>query len=413
MKEVDKKSREIFIQEEKLDKKLKNIFEEEIEVPKQFTKAIKKTMQVQPNIKKKAKYRKWLNVAAVLLVLVLLGMTTPTIYAQIKWNVEYKEFVNRPIEYGSASIKKAMEEGNEKNIEMDYIYHDNIGVRLDSLFITDDFFSMKVDFVFPKETPINTDTFTYGYAIYDEQKNVYGVYEGALGEIMNQNYWKKLYKEEKMDYNPKDIFSSRPLADNLTGATVTTSKEGNLIAQVTMQTPREFPKSKKLYIRIFNIGYTMAEYEKKKDSYEMTIEEKFKLTQAEWKLEVQVPESFYQRETVNLKLAKEIEGFELKKLKVTETGTNIIFKMDGFLDLVMSGMGMPQEEFEQKMKEAIYIIDENGKRYGYLQNSNGTYLDNSYKAKFDITKNDLNQKFYLYVKIKGIEFCSELIEDKK
>ena len=340
----------------------------------------------------------------------LLGTATPNIYAQIKWNIEYKEFENRPIEYGSASIKKAIEEGNEKNIEMDYIYHDNIGVRLDSLFMTDDFFSMNVDFIFPKETPINTDTFTYGYAIYDEQKNVYGIYEGALGEIMNQNYWKKLYKEEGIEYNPKDMFPSRPLADNLTGAMVTTSKEGNVIAQVTMQTPREFPKSKKLYIRIFNIGYTMTEYEQKENRYEIVMEEKFKLTQAEWKLEVEVPESFYQRQTVTLKLAKDIQGFELKKLNVTETGTNIIFKMDGFLDLVMAGMGMPQEEFEQKMEETIYIVDENGKRYGYLQNSNGTYFDNSYKAKFDITKNDLNQRFYLCVKINGVESCSELVK---
>ncbi|MCI8759733.1 MAG: hypothetical protein HFJ34_01175 [Clostridia bacterium] len=393
-----------------LDKKLRSIFEEEREVPKQFSKAIKETMQEQQKIKNKGKYKKWLNVAAVLLIVVLLGTATTNIYAQIKWNIEYKEFENRPIEYGSASIKKAIEEGNEKNIEMDYIYHDNIGVRLDSLFMTDDFFSMNVDFIFPKETPINTDTFTYGYAIYDEQKNVYGIYEGALGEIMNQNYWKKLYKEEGIEYNPKDMFPSRPLADNLTGAMVTTSKEGNVIAQVTMQTPREFPKSKKLYIRIFNIGYTMTEYEQKENRYEIVMEEKFKLTQAEWKLEVEVPESFYQRQTVTLKLAKDIQGFELKKLNVTETGTNIIFKMDGFLDLVMAGMGMPQEEFEQKMEETIYIVDENGKRYGYLQNSNGTYFDNSYKAKFDITKNDLNQRFYLCVKINGVESCSELVK---
>ena len=62
------------------------------------------------------------------------------------------------------------------------------------------------------------------------------------------------------------------------------------------------------------------------------------------------------------------------------------------------------------MEEAIYIVDENGKRYGYLQNSNGTYFDNSYKAKFDITKNDLNQRFYLCVKINGIESCSELVK---
>ena len=61
------------------------------------------------------------------------------------------------------------------------------------------------------------------------------------------------------------------------------------------------------------------------------------------------------------------------------------------------------------MADAIYIMDEEGKRYGYLQNSNGTYLDNSYKAKFDITIDDLDKKFYLHVKVNGKDYRSELI----
>ena len=292
---------------------------------------------------------------------------------------------------------------------MEYVYHDKIGVKLEALLITDDFFSMNVNFVFPKETTINTDTFTYGYAIYDEEKNVYGVYEGGLSDLMHQGYWKKLYKEVGINYNPKDLFQSRPLADNLTGTTVITSKEGNMIAQTTMQTPREFPKSKKLFIRIFNIGYIMEEYEQQEEGMVLAMEEKFKITDAEWKLEVEVPEDFYQRKTDTFKLAEEIPGFEIQKFKVTKTGSNIIFKMDGFLDLVMSGMNRKQEEFEGEMADAIYIMDEEGKRYGYLQNSNGTYLDNSYKAKFDITIDDLDKKFYLHVKVNGKDYRSELI----
>lgn len=394
---------------DQLDKKLRTILGEEKIVPEGFSKAIQEAMQRQKEDKSQKEYQKWLKVAAVLMVVALLGMATPNIYAQIKWHIEYQEFENRPVEYGSASIQKAIEEGNEKNIEMEYVYHDNIGVKLETLLITDDFFSMNVNFVFPKETPINTDTFTYGYAVYDEGKNVYGVYEGGLSDLMHQDYWKKLYKEVGIDYNPKDLFPSRPLADQLTGATVITSKEGNMIAQTTMQTPREFPKSKKLFIRIFNIGYIMTEYEQQEEGMVLAMEEKFKITEAEWKLEVDVPEDFYQRKTDTFKLAEEIPGFEIQKFKVTKTGSNIIFKMDGFLDLVMSGMNRKQEEFEQEMADAIYITDEEGKRYGYLQNSNGTYLDNSYKAKFDITEDDLDKKFYLHVKVNGKDYRSELM----
>lgn len=391
------------------DEKLKNIFTEEKEIPEQFSKMIQKVMTGEKKTKNKILHNKWLNIAAVLLVIVLLGVATPNIYAQIKWNIEYKEFENRPVEYGSASIKQAMEDGYEKNIEMEYVYHDNIGIRLDALMITDDFYSMNVDFVFPKEMAINTDTFTYGYAVYDEDKNVYGVYEGGLAQLGTiPQYWKKLYQEENISYNPKDVFPSRPLADELTGAMVVTSKEGNIIAKTTMKTPREFPKSKKLYVRIFNIGYTMFEYNE--ENPELSLSEQFKLTDAEWKLEVEVPNSFYQRESILLKLAEDVEGFELKKLNITETGTSIIFKMDGFMDLIMSGMGMSKEEFEQKMDHAIYMTDETGKRYSYLNNSNGTYFDNTYKAKFDITKNDFTKKFYLHFTINGIEHKVELIQ---
>lgn len=392
---------------DKLDKKLKDVFTEENKIPEQFTRAIQKAMQSEKTQKTRIQYVKWTKVAAVLLVVILLGATTPKIYAQIKWNIEYKEFENRPVEYGLASIKQAMQEGYEKNIDMAYVYHDNMGVRLDSLMITDEFFSMNVDFAFPKDMPINTESFSYGYAVYDEDKNVYGVYEGGLGQIGKPSqYWKKFYKEEKITYNPKDVFANQ-IADSMVGARVVTSKEGNIIAQTSMTTPNAFPKSKKLYIRIFNIGYTMFEYNK--DNPDMSLSEQFKLTEAEWKLEIEVPQSFYQRESISLTLAEEVEGFELKKLNVTETGTNIIFKMDGFIDLVMAGKDMNSQEFEQKMDKAIYITDETGKRYSYLNSDNGTYLEGTYKAKFDINKNDLKKKFYLHFTVNGVEHKIELV----
>lgn len=394
---------------DKFEQELKNIFTEEKKVPEQFSRAIQKAMTSQKKTKNKRTTFKWVNVAAALVIAVLFGVATPNIYAQIKWNIEYKEFENRPVEYGSASIKKAIKDGYEKNIDMEYVYHDNIGVRLDSLMITDEFFSMNVDFIFPKETEINTESFSYGYAVYDENKNVYGVFEGGLGKSGEiSQYWKKFYKEENIDYNSKAVFAPQ-IADSMVGARVVTSKDKNIIAQTSLTTPSEFPKSKKLYIRIFNIGYTMFDYNE--ENPELWLSENFKLTEAEWKLEVEVPESFYQRQNISLKLAEEIDGFELKKLSVTETGTSIIFKMDGFLDLVMSGKDMDSKEFHQKMDEAIYISDETGKRYSYLNNDNGTYRDRTYRAKFDINKSDLNKKFYLHFTINGEEHKIELVEN--
>lgn len=390
---------------ENLDKELRNIFTKEENVPEQLTKTIQKTMSQKEKPKNKIIYYTIRNVVVAMAVITLLGVATPSIYAQIKWNIEYKEFENRPVEYGMASINQAIEQGYEKNIDMEYVYHDNIGVKLDTLMITDEFFSMNVDFVFPKETKINTETFSYGYAVYDENKNVYGVLDVIsnldVKEMAKGNgYWKKLYTEENIPYNKKEIFP-RTISDSTQGATVITSKEGNIIAKTSMTTPKEFPRSKKLYIRIFNIGYTMNQ---------LSISERFELTDAEWKLEVEVPENFYQRESVELKLAEDVDGFELKKLTVTETGTSIIFKMDGFIDMVMSGRDMEKEEFEQKMDEALYITNEEGKRYRYTENDNGTYMNGTYKAKFDLNKSDLNQKLYLHFKMNGKQYKIELTQ---
>lgn len=396
---------------DKLDEELKKIFTEERSVPEQFSKKIQKTMESEKEQKPCLKSLKWINALAILLVVILLGVSAPNIYAQIKWNIEYKEFENRPIEYGSASIKQAIADGYEKNIDMEYVYHDEIGVRLDSLMITDEFFSMNIDFVFSKDTPINTESFSYGYMVYDENKNVYGLFEGGISsfeDTIKGKYWKEFCREEKIPYDEKDVFLKQ-IADSTVGATVITSKEGNIVAQARMTTSIEFPRSKKLYIRIFNIGYTMFEYNQENPN--MSLSEQFKLTEAEWKLEVEVPESFYKRESVELKLAEEVEGLELKKLNVTETGTNIIFKLDGFLDLVMAGKDMDSQEFHQKMDDAIYITDEMGKRYSYLNSDNGTYREGTYKAKFDINKSDLNKKFYLHFMIEGKENKVELVEN--
>ncbi len=396
---------------ENLDKELKNIFTKEENVPEQLTKTIQKTMNKKEKLKNKNIYYTIRNVAVAMVVVTLLGLATPNIYAQIKWNIEYKEFENRPVEYGMASIKQAMENGYEKNIDMEYVYHDNIGIKLSSIMITDDFFSMDVDFIFPKETIINTETFSYGYAVYDESKNVYGVREGEVFDLekitKGKGYWKKLYREENIKYDKKANFPNA-IGEFPGVSTVTTSKEGKIITNLSMSTPKKFPKSKKLYIRIFDIGYTMNQYDE--ENPKLSVSERFNLTDVEWKLEIEVPQDFYKRESIELKLAENVDGFELEKLTVTETGTNIIFKMDGFIDLVMSGKDMEKDEFEKKMDDALYITNEEGKRYSYTKNENGTYMNGTYKAKFDLNKSDLNQKLYLNFKMNDKQYKIELLQ---
>ena len=189
------------------------------------------------------KKKKILSIAAVLLVVVIVGAMAPNIYANIKWNIEFKEYQNRKVDYGLASINTAVDE-YETNIDMDYIYQDEIGVKLEGMLITDDFFKMNIGIKLPEEMEVETDTFSYGYAVYDENNNIYGVFERLkMGKESALTYWKKLYKELGVKYDKKDVFSIQ-YQDSCQGASVTTSEKGYLSTTASMTSNRGFPKSK-------------------------------------------------------------------------------------------------------------------------------------------------------------------------
>lgn len=395
---------------DEFDKKIKKVLTQNINIPNSYIDSINTAFIEKKKNRKVLKNLKPVNIIAVLLIIVLLVVTTPNIYADIKWNIEYKEFENRKVEYGSATVKDAVDMGYKENIEMEYIYHDNIGIKLSSLMITDDYFSMDIDFKINKDIDINTETFNYGFAVYDENKNVYGVYEPFdFTSNKESNYWKKLYKQENIEYNKKDVFAVE-LSDSKQGANVIKSIDKNLVTKCSMTSVEGFPKSKKLYIRIFDLNYTMYYLDENKN--QITQSEKFQISDSEWCLEVQVPEKFYQRETINLSLSQNVDGFQLTKLVVTDTGTTIVAKMDGFIDIIMNGKDITSEEFEKNINETINISNEEGKVYSLYRDNFGTYKEGKFKANFEINKNDLNKKLYLNLKINGKQYKIELIQNK-
>lgn len=351
------------------------------------------------------KKRKMLNIAVVIVIILLLGAMTPSIYANIKWNIEYKEYQNRKVDYGIASINMAIDE-YEANINMDYVYQDGVGVKLNSLMITNDYFQMAIDVRFPEELPINTDTFSYGFAVYDENNNIYGILEKfKMGEKRNFTYWKKIYKDLNIKYNKNDVFSMQ-YQDSCGGASVTTSEKGHIIASSNMTSSKGFPKSRKIYIRIFDMGYSLYEYDE--EAGKILAAEDINISDAEWILEVEVPEEFYQRETVRLKISEEIEGFELTKAEVTETGILLKAKLEGMLDIIAAGREQTVKEFDDAVHNAIHIEDEEGNKY-YDYNLGTTGNGEEIKMKYDINKKDIEQKtYYLCITVREKSYRVQL-----
>lgn len=60
---------------------------------------------------------------------------------------------------------------------MDYIVQDGIGIKIDSLLLTDDYVDANVTFKFDENVNVDSDKFSFGCAIYAENKNIYGIYK--------------------------------------------------------------------------------------------------------------------------------------------------------------------------------------------------------------------------------------------
>ena len=350
------------------------------------------------------KKRKILNIAAILLIVIMLGALTPSIYAKIQWNIEYQEYENRPINYGSATINEAIQE-YEKNIQMDYIYKNDIGIKIDSLILTNDYFKINVNFRLPENIELNTQTFRYGFAIYDENNNIYGIQERMLfKDKKDVPYWEKLYKELGINYNKKDVFAVE--LNDSSGMGVITCQKGNIITYTQMTSNKGFPKSKKLYIRIFDIGYDLTELNE--DKTQILSAQNVNITNDEWIIELNIPEEFYTRQSINLKLANEVEGLKVSKAELTQTALVLKVEQEGLRKAVMDGRNLSEEEFTNKINEAIHIEDEQGNTYNYI-NLSTTENPEEIQLKFSLSQKDISKKLYLCVKINGKDYKVELI----
>ena len=56
-----------------------------------------------------------------------------------------------------------------------------------------------------------------------------------------------------------------------------------------MKSEKGFPRSKKIYIRVFDLGYSMTQVDEE-NNYQA---EDFSITNAEWIFEIDLPEKFY------------------------------------------------------------------------------------------------------------------------
>ena len=109
--------------------------------------------------------KKMLNMAAVFVAILVIGATSSQIYAKIKWNIEFKEYQNRPVGEAKGNLDSLRESDYAEVLNMDYVVQDGVSVKVDSILLTDDCFDANLEFKFAKEREVNSQTFRYGFAV--------------------------------------------------------------------------------------------------------------------------------------------------------------------------------------------------------------------------------------------------------
>ncbi len=377
------------------NEEFKNFVREKFNKEKNFN-AINLKIKEQKKLSKKI-----LNIAAMFVIaLVLIGAGTG-IYAKIEWNVHFEEYKNREFGEGQGSIEEAVESGYAEKVDMEYVIQNDISAKIESLLITDEYFEANVHFKFPEDMELNSKTFSYGFAVYDENKNIYivstRIHPGSNEKF--DKYTPYMYREIGVDYNKFDIYST--FLGDYAGIGNISAEDKEIISKMNIgATNKTFPRSKKIYIRIFDLGYYMYDEVEKEPRTET-----FYLSDAEWIFEIDVPDKFFERQVTELKLKDEIPGFKLESIKVTDVGLRVKAEIDGYYEKVKD---LTVESIDFR-KEVMNISDEDENVYyeytnGLIQQKNWVKMD------FEINKNMLDKKYFINVKIDDKLYTSELIE---
>ena len=358
--------------------------------------------------KEKIQKRKAMNIAAVIVIVFLVGTLTPQIYAKIQQNINYKEYTRRDYVSGKGEIASAYSE----NIDMEYVFQNDIGVKVDSIVLTDDTFKANINIKLPEEMKKsnllennieNKNVFyNFGFAIYDENNNIFACstrWDENSKSNDFQEYIMCLYKELGIKYN-KYNFKNKMLSKQFTTGELEIN-EDQIIHQIELNSWTGFPDSKKIYIRIFNIGYEISKY-----GAETEIS---KHNDSEWNFEIETPDKFLKRETINLALVDEIPKLNIDKFTLTETGLLLVGKRKGLIEDIKDRLVITENfNWEEVRGVMLNITDDNGNIY-YPFSSGTTDEKNGFFGKFEIDK-DLfgNTTFYLNMKIGDEEYTSEI-----
>ena len=128
---------------------------------------------------KKEKMKLWNKIVVGILVIILIaiiGIIAYKLYGLIDMDNRFQAFEKIPTVETKGKLSYDKEKNYAKVEGMDYVFQDGIGVKIDSINITDDTFKANVNFKLNKE--FDYKMLSFSYVVYDENKNIYQIFSG-------------------------------------------------------------------------------------------------------------------------------------------------------------------------------------------------------------------------------------------
>ena len=267
------------------------------------------------------------------------------------------------------SVKNSTESGYAENLNTEYTYVKGIGCKINSYFISDNAVGIQLDFDFSNKKLEKNNKIVTKFIIYDEKGNVYGktyFSENFIKTLKETKYINNFYRKHNLNNND-ELANQKfdgPLYQN----------EQHVIYRILLSSPNDrFPRNKKLYVNIHDIGYNTMATDAKYDFKSIT------KNKIEWNFEIDVSEKFYNRTNDEYKLKENEENFELENMIVTDTQTTITYKGKK-IDIIKG------------------IVDNNGNLY---KRGTARYLDNQYSTNCSFNKSMETTPLYLRIEVNG------------
>ena len=332
------------------------------------------------------------RILATVAMLLVVFVGIPNVYAYIKWNAEFTEFMEMPRETITGT------KIDEEQVEMGYIEKEGIKARVESLVASDDEIRIKLTFEFDEDIEVNSRTFTYSYAVYDENHNVYTLYNSSMN-TKRDKVPELIYRELGVKYDKNDVRAI--LFANSNSMKNISAENRKIVNEIRLGSLKGFPKARKIYVRIFDLGYNFLNLDEKKF-------DEYNISKDNWIFEIDIPDKFYYSTSYDLELKNEIEGFTSTKMKLSDTGFIILAEDKYIAEKLQNGHKMEADEFTKMQNELIYVTDGKGNRALLL---NITSTKNEVNAKFYATKQILDEsKLFLNITKDGKVYTSELIK---